>query len=98
MAEAESGTGAICDAHQRLAGQPLDSPFVPLDDRTGDLGVVEVEDVKDVVGGGVANGPGVGGVGMDGNPHNDRPKRFPNVLLDDDGRETSRVLCSAPST
>ena len=57
VVEVESGTNAIRDAHQRLAGQPLDSPFVPLDDRTGDLGVVEVEDVKDVAGGGVANGP-----------------------------------------
>jgi hypothetical protein len=78
VVETESGTGVILDAHQRRAVKPFDSPFVPLDDHTGDLGVIE--DVKDD-GGGIANSSGVGGVGMDGNPYNDRLKSFLAVLL-----------------
>ena len=84
MIEAEPGTGVVLDAHQRQAGQPLDRPFVPLDNDIGDLGVSE--DVKDV-GHGIANSPGVGGVGTNGDPHNDWAKSFLLAVLD--GRETN---------
>ena len=61
----------------------MDRPFVPLYDDTGDLGVSE--DLKDV-GRGIANSPGGGGVGTNGDPHNDWAKSFLAVL---DGREAN---------
>ena len=40
---------------------------------------------------GIANGPGVGGVGTNGNPHNDGAESFVLAILD--GREASRLEC-----
>ena len=60
--------------------------LVPLDDDIGDLDVSE--DVEDVWRG-IANGPGVGGVGTNGNPHNDGAESFVLAILD--GREASRL-------
>lgn len=82
--EAEPGAGVVLDAHQRRASQPLDRPFVPLDDDIGDMGVSE--DVKDVWRS-IANSPGVGGVGTNGDPHNNWAKSFLLAVLD--GREAS---------
>ena len=69
----------MLNPHQRRAGQPLDQPFVPLYDDTGDLGVIE--DSKDV-GCGIANSPGARGVGRNSNPHHDWAKFFLLAVLD----------------
>ena len=79
MIEAEPGTGVVLDAHQRQAGQPLDRPFISLDNGIGDLSVSKnVKDVRH----GIANSPGIGGVGTNGNPHNDWAKSFLLAVLD----------------
>ena len=71
-----------------LANQPDDRRFVPLDDDIGDLDVSE--DVEDIWRG-IANSPGVGGVGTNGDPYNDGAKSF--LLAVHDGREASRLQC-----
>ena len=69
-----------------LIDQPDDRRLVPLDDDIGDLGVSkDAEDVR----GGIANGRGARGVGMDGDPHHDRAARFGFVLAV--SREASRL-------
>ena len=83
MVEAEYGTAAVLDAHQRRADQPFDRPFVPLDDDIGDLGVSQ--DIEDI-GRGIVNSLGVGGVGTNRDPYNDWAKSF-LLLAILDGRE-----------
>jgi hypothetical protein len=88
MIEAELGAGVVHDAHQRRADQTGDRPLVPLNNNIGDLDISE--DVEDVWRG-ITNGLGVGGVGANGDPHNDRAKSFVLAVLD--GREASRLKC-----
>jgi len=86
MIVAELAAGVVHDAHQRRAEQTGGRPLVPLDNDIGDLDVRE--DVEDVWRG-ITNGLGVGGVGANGDPDNDRAESFALAVLD--GREASRL-------
>jgi len=68
----------VTDALQRRGCQPDDRTLVPLDNYTSNFGVSK--DLKDVKGG-IANGPGVSGVGTNSDPHNDGPESFVFALL-----------------
>ena len=85
---AELAAGVVHHAHQRRADQTDNRPLVPLNNDIGDLEVRE--DVEDVWRG-ITNSPGVGGVGTDCDPHNDRAESFALTVLD--GREASSLKC-----
>jgi hypothetical protein len=55
-----------------------DRPLVPLDNNIGDLDVSE--DVEDVWHG-ITNGLSIGGVGANGDPHNNRAESFVLAVL-----------------
>ena len=84
MIVAELAVGVVHHAHQRRADQTGNRPLVPLDNDIGDVR----EDVEDVWRG-ITNSPGVGGVGTNCDPHNDRAEIFALTVLDD--REASSL-------
>jgi len=80
--EAELGVVAVIDAHHRQDNQPVNQCLGPLNDDISDLGTSRnVEDVCC----GIANTLGIGGVGMNGNPHNDGVKSFVLAIIDNRG-------------
>ena len=68
-----AGVAAALDARQSRVDQPDDRCLVPLDNNIGDPDLSEnAEDVwRDI-----ANSHGVGGVGLKGDPHNNRTNSF----------------------
>ena len=72
-----TGIGSAPDAHQRRTNQPGDRRLVPLDDDIGDMDLSE--NAKDTRCG-IANSPGICGVGMNSNPHDDGAESLFPVL------------------